>query len=220
MAEESVISQGKGILSIANKSLASADEVSPLTKSATTPTANDVSSNFEQASSEAAGSQKSRTKQKLFSRRKDVIIKTLLRKCRKFYLKDFNAKTSYLKTVKRKFGSSAYKSLLEDYINMVFKVPCTEKLLLFMGVFLYKQDLEENLDLFVSPNYTPNDGYAFELITSVHDILYKYSHQKFYNFSKNEEFKLVFNHFSSVGAQELVQDREYELGLDIIKGQL
>lgn len=87
-----------------------------------------------------------------------------------------------------------------------------------MGVFLYQQDLEDNLDLFISSNYSPND--IKQLITSVHNILYKYSHQKFDNFSKNEEFKFVFTYFEGVGTDEIKQDYEYELGLDLIKGQL
>lgn len=133
-------------------------------------------------------------------------------------MKDFNVKTNYLKSAKRKFGSSVYKTLIEDYITKIFQIPCNEKLLLFMGVFLYQQDLEDNLDLFISSNYSPND--IKQLITSVHNILYKYSHQKFDNFSKNEEFKFVFTYFEGVGTDEIKQDYEYELGLDLIKGQL
>lgn len=167
--------------------------------------------------SETAGSKKKK-KTTTFSRRKDVIIKTLLRKCRKFYLKDFNKKTSYLKTVKRKFGSSVYKTLLEDYLTKVFKISCSEGLLIFMGVFLYQQDLEDNLDLFVSPNFGPEE--IKKLITNVHDILYKYSHQKFYHFSKNEEFKFIFWNFDKIGAEELRKDEEYASGFEIIKGQL
>ena len=121
-------------------------------------------------------------KSRIFSRRKDVIIKTILRKCRKFFLKDFNSRTHYLKTAKRKFGSSVYNKLLENYITSVFRVPCSQKMLIFMGVFLYQQDLEANLDLFIGPNFTPKD--IKNLATTVHDILYKYSHQKFHKFSK------------------------------------
>lgn len=177
-----------------------------------------VSQDFESdEQSETAGSKKKK-KTTTFSRRKDVIIKTLLRKCRKFYLKDFNKKTSYLKTVKRKFGSSVYKTLLEDYLTKVFKINCSEGLLIFMGVFLYQQDLEDNLDLFVSPNFSPEQ--IKKLITNVHDILYKYSHQKFYHFSKNEEFKFIFLNFDRIGAEELRKDKEYASGFEIIKGQL
>mmetsp|Transcript_7235 Transcript_7235/g.8188 ORF Transcript_7235/g.8188 Transcript_7235/m.8188 type:complete len:92 (+) Transcript_7235:716-991(+) len=91
-------------------------------------------------------------------------------------------------------------------------------MLIFFGVFLYQQDLEDNLDLFVSPNYSPKEIKL--LITSVYEILYKYSHQKFHHFSKNEEFKFLFNYYEKVGTKEVKEDREYALGLDIIKGQL
>lgn len=165
--------------------------------------------------SELAGSKK---KSKTFSRRKDVIIKTLLRKCRKYYLKDFNKRSNYLKTIKRKFGSSIYKTLLEDYLTKVFKTSSNEHLLIFMGVFLYQKDLEDNLDLFVSPNYGPAE--IKKLINTVHEILYKYSHQKFHYFSKNEEFKYVFLHFAELGTKDLMRDKEYAAGFEIIRDQL
>lgn len=220
-----------GDIFTAQKKSLSIDEDSPLSRPATAYTINessleiDVTSNRhilnlqpENIKSSLKTPTQNRSRTRLFSRRKDVIIKTLLRKCRKFFLKDFNIKTNYLKSSKRKFGSSVYKTLLDDYITKVFKIPCNEKLLLFMGVFLYQTDLEENLDLFVSPNYTPKD--IKQLIVSVHNILYKYSHQKFDNFSKNEEFKFVFTYFDEVGTDEIKQDHEYALGLDLIKGQL
>lgn len=168
-------------------------------------------------SSEIAGSHKPR-KVKIFQRRKDVIIKTLLRKCRKFYLKDFNKQTGYLKTVKRKFGSSIYKTLLEEYLTKVFGVQGNEALLIFMGAFLYQQDLEDNLDLFVGPNFGPTE--IKKLVTSVHEILYKYSHLKFSTFSKNEEFKFVFLNFVKEGSADLTKDKEYAAGFEVIKGQL
>jgi len=185
------------------------------------PTSNDsdlASEKVSEKASDKAASSKGKNSNKMFSRRKDVIIKTLLRKCRKFFLKDFNSKTNYLKTAKRKFGSSIYKTLLEDYINSVFQVDCSEKMLIFLGVFLYQQDLEDNLDLFTSPNYSPKE--IKKLITTVHEILYKYSHQKFYYFSKNKEFKFLFTYFEKLGTDEVKADREYAIGLDIIRGQL
>jgi hypothetical protein len=211
---ESATYLGEGIFTNQNVSL-STDEISPLSRPMTSYTINDSSIGIEKITDEPTII---RAKTKLFSRRKDVIIKTLLRKCRKFFLKDFNVKTNYLKSIKRKFGSSVYKTLLEDYITKVFQIPCTEKLLIFMGSFLYQKDLEDNLDLFVSPNFWPNE--IMLLITSVHNILYRYSHQKFKNFSKNEEFKFVFTYFEEVGTDEVKQDQEYALGLDLIKGQL
>lgn len=196
----------------------SAGEDSFSSKPVTSDSHHENDNDHTEKASDFAGSKRKSRKTKLFSRRKDVIIKTLLRKCRKYFLKDFNATTNYLKTVKRKLGSVVYKTLLEDYLTKVFKVKCNEKLLLFMGVFLYQQDLEDNLDLFVSPNYHPAE--IKNLIMSVHDILYKYSHQKFHTFSKVKEFKFIFTHFDQVGAEDLKRDPEYAAGFEIINGQL
>lgn len=176
------------------------------------------SNEWVQNTSEIAGSQRKQKKAKVFHRRKDVIIKTLLRKCRKYFLKDFNAKTSYLKTAKRKHGSSVYKTLLEEYINKVFNIKRDDDLLMFLGVFLYQQDLEDNLDQFLGPNFTP--AAVKNLLSSVHEILYKYSHQKFNSFSKNQEFALVFRHFDKHGSESLKKDKEYAAGFEIIKDQL
>lgn len=155
---------------------------------------------------------------KLFSRRKDVIIKTLLRKWRKFFLKDFNSQTNYLKTAKRKYGSSVYKTLLEYYLNRVFVNNQSEDLLIFMAAFLYPQDLEDSIDLFTSPRY---DNFTIKtLLAQIHEILYKYSHQKFSGFSKNPEFQILFLRFDEMGSEVHKKDSEYAAGFEIIKDQL
>ena len=155
---------------------------------------------------------------KLFSRRKDVIIKTLLRKCRKFFLKDFNAKTNYLKTAKRKFGSSVYKTLIELYLNRVFANNQSEDLLMFMAAFLYPQDMEDSIESFVSSTYDYSSIKA--LLVQIHEILYKYSHQKFSGFSQNPEFKILFIKFDEMGSEVHKIDNEYAAGFEIIKDQL
>jgi hypothetical protein len=155
---------------------------------------------------------------KLFSRRKDVIIKTLLRKCRKFFLKDFSTRTNYLKTAKRKFGSSVYKTLIEFYLNTVFPNCQSEDLLMFMAAFLYPQDMEDSIDSFVSPTYHYSTIKA--LLAKIHEILYKYSHQKFDGFSKNSEFKILFMKFDELGSDVHKIDSEYAAGFEIIKDQL
>lgn len=160
-------------------------------------------------------------KEKLFSKRKDVIIKALLRKWKKFFLKDFNSKTSYLRRAKRKFGSSAYRCCLESYITEFLRIPLSEDMLVFLGVFLYQKDLEDNIDLFISPNYSPLG--VKSLATEVHEVLYKYSHKKFERFSKNREFKYVFTYFEASFSDEIQKEelsQEYSLGLEIIRDQL
>lgn len=155
---------------------------------------------------------------KLFSRRKDVIIKTLLRKWRKFFLKDFNSKTNYLRTAKRKFGSSAYKNLLWNYLNKIFDYDWSESLFIFMAAFLYQQDLEDSMDLFISEKYSRNRIQI--LLNQIHEILYKYSHQKFHEFSKNPEFRHVFMKFNEIGSEDWLKDVEYAAGIEIIIDQL
>ena len=160
---------------------------------------------------------KSKRSRKLFSRRKDVIIKTLLRKCRKFFIKDFNSKTGYMKQ-KRRLTNKIYSSLIKEYLNSVLNINCDDDTTAFLGAFLYQQDLEDNLDLFCSPNLPP--AAIKDKTAKIYEILYKYSHQKFRVFSKTSEFLPIFLHFYNHGSAALTKDSEYAAGLEIIKDQL
>lgn len=160
---------------------------------------------------------KTRKRRKLFSRRKDVIIKTLLRKCRKFFMQDFNAKTNYMKQ-KRRFTSVIYHKLLKSYLTSVLKVNDDSSLTAFLGAFIYQQDLEDNIESFADTNLSPT--IIKDNSDKIHEILYKYSHQKFRTFSKIQDFLPIFMHFYINGSEDLRADPEYSLGLEIIKDQL
>jgi len=163
-------------------------------------------------------------KEKVFSRRKDVIVKTLLRKCRKFFLKEFkrrHVKTLYYelqKYVQTAFLADVTRNNVEDEKWIETRQANEKKLVLFLAVFLYPKYVETHMDLFVSDEWSQKD--IRELVSRIHEILYKYSHQKFHIFSKNEQFKNVFELFDKLGSMELRQDREYAAGFEIINGQL
>ena len=160
---------------------------------------------------------KAKKNKKLFSRRKDVIIKTLLRKCRKFYIKDFNSKMNYMKQ-KRKQTNKIYVTLLRNYLNSVLNVNNDDKVAVFLGAYLYQQDLEENMDLICSPNLLSAE--VKDTSDKIYEILYKYSHHKFRVFAKNSEFLPIFMHFYNHGSDALRNDPEYQAGLEIIKDQI
>jgi len=97
----------------------------------------------------------------------------------------------------------------------------SEHILVFLGVFLYPKDLDDNLDLFISSIYSPLD--VKSLASEVHEVLYKYSHKKFERFSQNKEFKFLFKHFEKSFLQDLQKEelsQEMIRGLEIIRGQL
>ena len=160
---------------------------------------------------------KTRIRKKLFSRRKDVIIKTLLRKCRKFLTQDFNTATNYAKQ-KRRLGNSILADQLKTYLTSVVKVQASDSLVAFLGALLYQQNMESNLDNFTGTDLTP--AQVKQTSAKVHEILYKYSHQKFKLFVEYTEFVPIFMHFYKNGTDELKNDSEYEAGLQIIKDQL
>lgn len=159
-----------------------------------------------------------KTTNKLFSRRKDVIIKTLLRKCRRFFQKEFNLKTNYLK-LKRKMDASFYRVCLAKYIRNELNFEPTDELIIFLGALLYQQDLEKAIDTFVTPGF--DVASIKKELEIVHEILYKYSHEKFRAFTKQKsEFGVFFSVYYSTGADADRVDPEYEQGLEIIKEQL
>lgn len=160
---------------------------------------------------------KTRNRKKLFSRRKDVIIKTLLRKCRKFLTQDFNTATNYAKQ-KRRLSNSILAEKLKTYLTSVVKVQASDSLVAFLGALLYQQDMEAHLDNFTGTDLTP--AQIKETSAKVHEILYKYSHQKFKLFKEYTDFVPIFMHFYKYGTDDLKNDAEYEAGLEIIKAQL
>lgn len=118
---------------------------------------------------------------------------------------------------KRRQTNSIYAAELRDYLTSVLNLHDSH-VTAFLGAFLYQQDLEENLGLFESPNLSP--ACIKEKSDKVHEILYKYSHQKFRVFAKYSEFVPIFMHFYNHGSETLRTDPEYEAGLEIIKDQL
>lgn len=162
-------------------------------------------------------SPKSKKSKKIFLRRKDVIIKTLLRKGRKFFIQDFNSKMNYMKQ-KRKQTNKIYVTLLKNYLSSVMDVKDNDRVTAFLGAYLYQKDLEENIDQIASSNLLASE--IEDTSDKISQILYKYSHQKFRAFSKTSEFLPIFMHFYKYGANNLKNDPEYSAGLEIIKDQL
>lgn len=161
---------------------------------------------------------KTRKRGKQFSRRKDVIIKTLLRKCRKFLTNDFNARTDYIRQ-KRRLTNKIYFGLLRNYLHSIVSANVSDKLVAFLGAFLYQQDLETTLDSFASPSLTSAE--VQEQSDKIHDVLYRYSHQKFRVFiAEHSELTPIFMHFYHHGCESLRDDLEYAAGLEIVKDQL
>lgn len=157
-----------------------------------------------------------RKKAKLFTRRKDVILKTLLRKCRKYIQKDFNSKTNYLKR-KRTMDTGFYKACLLNYLAEELQVYPDEKLVIFCGCLIYQQDLQKEIDTFVSPHF--DSASIKSTMDEIHEILYRYSHEKFREFtnSHNAEFNPIFSHYSQNGSATEMSDKEYAAGFKIIE---
>lgn len=115
--------------------------------------------------------------------RKDVILKTILRKMRKFFIKDFNQHTKYMTKKRRNFTEDLYKESLlnfvserlpqliqkgdftsNDPINALLASP--KELLLVMGLLIYPKEF-----------YTIRNSMKFE------DVIEKEFHSMLYSFT-------------------------------------
>lgn len=167
---------------------------------------------------ETSATQAPKGKRKMFSRRKDVIIKTVLRKWRKFFITDLNSKTNYAK-LKRKYGKSIFVSHLRKYLKTILGDHVDERTTAFFAGLISHQDLEASKDDFVSATFTHED--LKKQSDSIFDILYKYTHQKFGVFSQDSTFLPIFMHYYRHGSESLLKsDHEHYAGLEIIKCSL
>ena len=75
------------------------------------------------------------------SKRKDVVLKALLRRIRTYFWKDLNAKTKYLNKKKYK-GASIFNDCLTFYIENILKEVATSEFLHILGSFISSNEMK------------------------------------------------------------------------------
>jgi hypothetical protein len=146
-------------------------------------------------------------------KRKDVVLKTALRKCRKFLQQRLVALTGFVCSKKPK-TEDPLVPCLEQLRGEMPQAPESLKIDLFMGALLYPQDTKRNVDRFCRADDDRED--LMELIQNVHDVLYKYSHEKLSYFCSVPELAFLFEHYYRSGEAHKESDKGFLSAVEVI----
>lgn len=137
-------------------------------------------------------------------KRKDVVFKTILRKCRKYYQTVFNLKAGFLKSRKSQ-PCSYYRECIQKFIDQVVTIKCNHDLSFHMGALLYPQEMVRWIETFIYPEgvktFTPKKVVKRKVeshklqVDKLHNILYKYTHEKMKKFISIPELSVIFLNF-------------------------
>ncbi|CAI2360309.1 unnamed protein product [Moneuplotes crassus] len=137
-------------------------------------------------------------------KRKDVVFKSLLRKIRSYYWKNFNDITHFNILKKKNLSHTLYYECLKIYLETEFgtrnPAVITNELILTLG------------DLMTS------DGASGRDINEAYLTLYKFSIARLIRLCKNPDFMMLIHHFSDVfEGKKLTKDERK--GLQMIKDE-
>ena len=158
-------------------------------------------------------------------KRRDVILKTLLRKCRKYYQKLFNTHTKFLKNKKKEL-SCYYKNWIEKFIQDCISIDTTLNISFHMGALLYPQEMIRWVDKFVYPNGIKASSRKKlmkkkistykDQVDILHDILYKFSKEKLEKFISIPELAVIFLHFIEHAGEWNTSDIETKIWKELV----
>ena len=132
-------------------------------------------------------------------KRKDVALKTALRRCRRFLQQRMQALTGFVCSKKPKSNDPLFSAVLKYYQEFE-RTPEEMMLMFYLAALLHPQDTKRNISKFVahmnqSPTMTVTNDYLLKLVNKVHDVLYKYSHEKLEYFCSIPALAFLFNHY-------------------------
>lgn len=159
--------------------------------------------------------------------RKDVSYKTILRKCRKFYQQRFNLHTGFLRN-KKKEATGFYRECIAKFIEEHVDIKTNLNIHFHMAALLYPQEMIKRIESFVYPNgiknFTPKKVIKRKLdshkghVEKLHDILYKFTHEKLDKFISVPELALLFMYYiEKCGNAEFSEEDEQRHIKDLTK---
>jgi hypothetical protein len=195
---DSTVSEDDSSFSIPNESPGFNEIKSLLTDTETTKTFEESDSNKKPQSLPFALSKK----------RKDVLLKTVLRKCRKFLQQSINQHTGFVCSKKAKSDDPLYECLQKFSSDTKEFEPTHQSMdiLFYLGALLYPQDTKRNVMKFGGGL---SKKQRLDLIQKVHDVLYKYSHEKLDYFCNVPALAFLFKHYYENVANGDKDDAEY-----------
>jgi hypothetical protein len=146
--------------------------------------------------------------------RRDVIIKKILRDCRRFLHDKVAEHTGFISTKKLRKNDNFYASMQKFNIEVLRKQGTFEQNF-YLACLLYPHDLSKDIDSFISKlssiDIEEDKRNYREIIHQIHQTLYKYSHEKLDFFLSKPEIATIFIYFYTEGAEEKTKFlKEYE----------
>lgn len=146
-----------------------------------------------------------------YNKRKDVILKTILRKCRRILQDEFNNLTDYFQNRKLQ-GHQFLKECVLKYFNFLNDKPEQLDLVFYIGAMLYPQEMSRGVDCFFDcdkkERVKQRKIYRAK-IQKVHDVLYRYSHEKMDYFVKVPELSYLYVVFYKKESLNDIEDHSY-----------
>lgn len=146
-----------------------------------------------------------------YNKRKDVILKTILRKCRRVLQDDFNDLTGYFP--KRKMqGHQFLKDCVVKFYEAIPNKPSQLNLIFYLGAMLYPQEMSRGVDCFFESDKNERVKHRKlyrAKIQKVHDVLYRYSHEKMDYFVNIPELSYLYVIFYQKETKQDVDDQFY-----------
>ena len=149
-----------------------------------------------------------------YNKRKDVIFKTILRKCRRELQDQFNEMTQYFPNRKLQ-GHQFLKDCMVKFHDSIKDKPEHLDLLFYIGAVLYPQEMSRGVDCFFEcdrkDRVKQRKVYRAK-IQKVHDVLYRYSHEKMDYFVNVPELSYLFSIFYKKETLNGLNDHSYTNG--------
>jgi hypothetical protein len=127
--------------------------------------------------------------------RHDVIYKTILRECRRFYQEKLNHATGFITSKKVRKDEGMYASF-ETFNKQFLSLNGNFEENFYLAALVYPQDLNRNITMFLDKKYeNVTEAIKKKYTTSVnriHDTLYKYSHDKLDFFASIPQLSFLF----------------------------
>jgi hypothetical protein len=155
-------------------------------------------------------------------RRRDVIFKTILRECRRYFQIHLTDLTGFISSKKVRTDDYMYKCM-ERFNKEALHIDGNFEENFYLAWLLYPQDLIRNVESFVQfqegSNTASNKNELKETAAKIHDTLYKYSHDKLEFFVSKPQLCFYFCYFYEKGAGTEKEDSKYAEEYELIRGK-
>jgi len=155
-------------------------------------------------------------------RRRDVIFKTILRECRRYFQIQLSDLTGFISSKKPRNDDYMYKCM-EKFNKEFLKMNGSFEENFYLACLLYPQDLIRNLDHFLQHKQGANSESKRKMYkqtaTKIHDTLYKYSHDKLDFFVSKTELSFLFCYFYEKGSGVEKEDPKFADEYEFIRNK-